>query len=300
MPELDFITADVFTDRMFGGNSLAVFPEPTDLPDDVMQKLARELNLSETVFVQPGDGPRQRRLRIFTPAREVPFAGHPIVGTAIILAGEGLLGPIEGTAEIVFDVKAGAVPVKIKRLGALFHAEFTAPQLPQTVATPLTRESFAQVISLDEERLARGIAGAAYSCGLPFVFVPVADRTALSQARIDPAAYDRCITPGPAKEVYVLTMDDWQSGREVYARMFAPAAGITEDPATGSAAAAAAGFLCAIQKPGDGTAHWTIAQGVEMGRPSLISVSARIDGGKIQSVEVGGSAVIVSRGSFSI
>lgn len=300
MPELDFITVDVFTDRKFAGNPLAVFPAPTELSGETMQKLARELNLSETVFVRPGDGLKARRLRIFTPAREVPFAGHPIIGTAIVLANEGLLGEIEGATEILFEVEAGVVPVKIKQLGELLHAEFTAPQLPREVQGTPSREILARVIGLDEDRLARGVAGASHSCGLPFIFVPVADRAALAEARIDPVAFERHVARGPAKEVYVLTMEDWQLGREVYARMFAPAAGIIEDPATGSAAAACAGFLSAIQEPGEGIARWTIAQGVEMGRPSLISLSARIEGGKIQSVEVGGSAVIVSRGSFFV
>jgi len=300
MPQLDFITADVFTDRKFAGNPLAVFPAPTELPGETMQALARELNLSETVFVQSGDSPRDRVLRIFTPAREVPFAGHPIVGTAVILANEGLFGTIDGVAEVLFNVQAGAVPVKIKRLGELFHAEFTAPQTPHRVEATPSRENIARVVGLDEEKLARGVAAASYSCGLPFVFVPVADRAALAEAKIDAAAFDRYVAPGPAKEVYVVTMEDWQNGREVYARMFAPAAGIIEDPATGSAAAACTGFLSAIQHPKDGVARWSIAQGVEMGRPSLISLSARIEGGKIQSVEVGGSAVIVSRGAFFI
>ena len=300
MPQLDFITADVFTDRKFAGNSVAVFPAPTELSAATMQALARELNLSETVFVQPGNGPRELVLRIFTPAREVPFAGHPIVGTAVILASEGLFGEIDGTTEVLFKVEAGAVPVKIKRLGELFHAEFTAPQLPHSVAGVPARENIARVVGLDEEKLARGVAAASYSCGLPFVFVPVADRAALADARIDLAAFERYVAPGPAKEVYVVSMADWQHGREIYARMFAPAAGIIEDPATGSAAAACAGFLSSIQRPEDGIARWSIAQGVEMGRPSLISLSARIEGGKIHSVEVGGSAVIVSRGVFSI
>ncbi|HXZ67577.1 MAG TPA: PhzF family phenazine biosynthesis isomerase, partial [Alphaproteobacteria bacterium] len=213
MPQLDFMTADVFTDRRFGGNSVAVFPAPTELSAETMQALSRELNLSETVFVQPGAGLRERALRIFTPAREVPFAGHPIVGTAVILASEGLFGTIDGSMDVLFKVEAGAVPVKIKRLGELLHAEFTAPQLPHSLAGVPARENIARVVSLDEERLARGVAAASYSCGLPFVFVPVANRAALANARIDPAAFERYVAPGPAKEVYVLSMEDWQHGR---------------------------------------------------------------------------------------
>jgi trans-2,3-dihydro-3-hydroxyanthranilate isomerase len=294
-----FITADVFTDRVFGGNPLAVFPDAAGIDPAAMQLVARELNLSETVFVLPPDDPRHTaRIRIFTPAMELPFAGHPTVGTAIILAQTGRLGP--DTEEIVLEEEVGPVPVRLERHpDGPMTAALSAPRLPAAVAQAAGAGDLSRVLGLDRSAIEEaGAAPGCYGAGVPFTIVPLRDSAALGAITFNRAAWNEVLRSTGAPHVYAVTMDDWAGGNEIRARMFAPAMEIDEDPATGAAATALAGFLADLLPPWTGTRRWVVRQGEEMGRPSLILLEADADAGTLGAVRVAGQAIIVSRGEF--
>ncbi len=290
---IDFVTADIFTDRPFSGNPVAVIPDGRGLTTGQMQRLAREFNLSETVFVLPAQDPdHHRRLRIFVPTAEIPFAGHPTIGAAMVLAATGGLELAGDRTAIVLETEAGPVPVTIAAEdGRPVAATLRAPEAP-TIRPAPPLATVAALLSLDPDQVLR--AGAA-SCGLPFVLVELEDRAALAAARIDPAVDQR---NGPdlwARDPYLFTADA-ANGFDIQARMFAPAAGIPEDPATGSAAAALGGWLGVNDPLEDGTLRRTIAQGIEMGRPSRLDVEVDKRAGQVIAVRVTGKAVLISEG----
>ncbi|MDQ6656564.1 MAG: PhzF family phenazine biosynthesis protein [Verrucomicrobiota bacterium] len=299
MHELTFHTLDVFTDRVFGGNQLAVFPEAPELDTTVMQAIAREFNLSETVFVRPPTREGAwRQLRIFTPGAELPFAGHPTVGAAQLLVELGI-APADnaGAASFAFDEGVGLVPVTVSRdaTGGYF-TWLTAARLPETGPPTLSREALAALLGispgeiLDDER----DKPCAYSAGVPFLFVPVRDAAVLARVSVDLTRWREIIAGTWAEDVYVFCLGERE--RTIRARMFAPAMGIAEDPATGSAAAAFAGYLW--ERSGR-AGNWTITQGVEMGRPSTLHVEM-LGTAKLERVRVGGSAVRVSQGTMRV
>ena len=300
MTQHAFITADVFTDRPFGGNPLAVFPEAA-VPPELMPRLAAELHLSETVFVLPPENPAHtRRLRIFTPAMEVPFAGHPTVGTAIILAETGQLGPIDRRLDIVFEEGAGPVPVTIERgADGRLTATLTSPRVPARLPGSLDVALLATAVGLKEMMLQSDVPPALYSAGVTFAIIPVRPEF-LSQASVDLGLWRSDLAQTPAQHLYLAALDDWADGREARVRMFAPAMGITEDPATGAAAAAFVGFIANRQNAGEGVTRWSLSQGVELGRPSRIEIGADIEDGKLIAARVGGTAVLMSRGAFDL
>lgn len=278
MTSADYHLLDVFTDTPFAGNGLAVFVDPPALTTGQMQTLAREINLSETVFVSPpGDATKAWPTRIFTPANELPFAGHPTVGTAVLLAELGLAQGRVVLAEGVGDV---ACVLDGNR------ATFTSARLPEPfdVASPA---ALAQAVGLTAEDLHPGFVASGWSCGVPFAFVPVRDRDAVGRSRVVASDIDAqfCVTA---------PLDD--SFTRWHCRMYAPAFGIAEDPATGSAAAAFAGVVGA-----HAVTEVTIDQGVEMGRPSKLFVTiGRDSAGRVTEVRVGGDAVVVGGGRLRV
>ena len=290
-----FITADVFTDQPFGGNPLAVLPDARDLSADQMQRLAREFNLSETVFVLPPEDPANtRRVRIFVPTREIPFAGHPTIGTALILATTGELELSEPRTDIVLEMEAGLVPVSIEvtdnRPGS---ATLTAPQKPTLRNVP-DHDVIAAMLSLGADQIIRAEVA---SCGNPFILVQVKDRSALERSTPDLALLGRVGDDVGTREPFVFT-DDAPHGVDFQARMFAPHSGIPEDPATGSAAAAFAGWLGHHDPMQNGTISKVIAQGIEMGRPSRLEIDVDKRNGDVTAVRVTGSAVLISEGEI--
>jgi trans-2,3-dihydro-3-hydroxyanthranilate isomerase len=296
-----FITADVFTETVFGGNPLAVLPDGRGLDGAQMQAIAREFNLSETVFVlPPEDAAHTRRLRIFTPASELPFAGHPTVGTALVLASLREI-ELEGTRTgIIFEEGAGPVPVEIEaEAGRARFAWLTAPKEPEFRDAP-DAAALAAMLSLapadlvTQQGLPRTV-----SCGLPFVVVQLRSRDALGRARLDRAAWERLLRGRWAELVYLFTEDTPESF-DFQARTFAPATGVEEDPATGSATAAFGGWLGRFRAEDDGRHHWRISQGIEMGRPSQLSVEAVREDGALRTVRVGGAAVRVTEGTIDV
>lgn len=312
-------TLDVFTDRIFGGNPLAVFPEATGIPDALLAPIARELNLSETVFVYPPTSPTgSRRVRIFTPGGEVPFAGHPTVGTAWLLVASGAVAAtpdaeahpsVEASAvEVVLEEEVGPVSVEVTlHAGRPRMARLTTAAAHREWPFPAGAEGAAAIVGLEPEEIGwdnpphRPIFA---SAGLPFLIVPVRDADALGRARLDEAARGRVLGPTPPATMVYLVAPAPESGTgsdaDLRARMFAPEIGVPEDPATGSACAALGGYLGARLGVAQGAEAWRVDQGVEMGRPSRLHLDVEVSGGGPTRVRVGGSCVQVARGEMTL
>ena len=290
-----FVTLDVFTDQALAGNPLAVVLEAEGLDTAAMQAIAREFNLSETVFVLPPTDARQRaRLRIFTPAQELPFAGHPTVGTAILLA---LEDPARGDARAFgLEERIGIVPCVVETLsdGSGGRARFKLPALPDYLGPGPEPAVLAALLGLEPGAIGTGRhVPSRHGVGPSFTFVPVASVAALDAARS---------AQGPEAQdgLYLYAPDPEGAGRSWRVRMFAPHLGVPEDPATGSAAAAFAGVLMQFEALGDGTHDVAIRQGDAMGRPSAIDLQLTLAAGALRSVEIGGSAVVVSDGRLRV
>lgn len=297
-----FYTGDVFTEKMFGGNPLAVFPQASGLTSEQMQKIAREFNLSETVFVLPPETPTgTRRLRIFTPGAELPFAGHPTVGTAYILAALGEISLTGAETKIIFEEGVGLVPVMIRAEdGKAVYSELTPAKLPEYGPPPPLNEKLAAMLSLDVADFfdSDNQQPQAISCGVGFLFIPLVSVEVLKKAKLNLQIWQEILADYFAPHVYMFVYEGGEEEAKVRARMFAPALGIEEDPATGSAATALAGYLAPRNLSQEGTSHWIIAQGVEMGRPSILHLEWDVSQGTITEIRVGGSSVLVSEGVF--
>ena len=298
-----FYTLDVFTDHAFSGNQLAVFPDASGIPAERMQAIAREFNYSETVFVLPPENPAcARKLRIFTPGAELPFAGHPTVGTSHILAAIGVVPAAEGRNEFILEEGVGPIRISVEvKGGEVTFAQFATAKLPERLQRGAGRDAIAAALSLSPaDILEDGVGPAAYSCGVPFLFARLRDVSAVSRAKVDQAAWDSAVTPGGVSEIYFFADGGQLPGSDIHARMFAPCFGIVEDPATGGAAVALAGYLRDLHRPADGTSRWLIEQGVEMGRASVLHLEADITDGAISAVRLGGQSVIVTEGQMEI
>lgn len=297
-----FYTADVFTDRIFGGNPLCVVPDGRGLSDAQMQAVAREFNLSETVFVlPPADPAHTRRLRIFTPATELPFAGHPTVGTAHILAEIGAIELRGASTSVVFEEGVGPVPVTIRsEAGKPVFAQLSAAKMPEFGPSPPDTREIAAMLSLSDGEILADPAPRAVSCGVPFLFVSLTGLDAARRVRLDRARWASVLAGYWAPQIFVICRETVSPGCDIHARMFAPAAGIDEDPATGAAATALAGYLAAGNGAGGGTRRWVVEQGCEMGRPSILEVEADLEGDAIVAIRVGGAAVTVTSGEIRV
>jgi trans-2,3-dihydro-3-hydroxyanthranilate isomerase len=293
-----YLTADVFTRQPLTGNPLAVFPEAKGLSSAEMQAVARETNLSETVFVFPPDNPAHtRKLRIFTPGGELPFAGHPTLGAAHVLAVTGRVPLPADTVELVLEEGVGPVRVTVTaRDGVPLLTQLQVARLPEEGPAPPPREALARVLSLRPDDLLFGEdRPEAWSCGVPFLFVPLRDEDSLDRVRIDLGAWEQQVASFWAPHLYLFVP---RPGPEIKARMFGPAMGIVEDPATGAGVAALAGYV-ARRNPKAQALRFTVRQGVKMGRPSTLLVEAdRADDGALRAVRVAGESVLVSEGSF--
>ena len=303
MTSVRFYTLDVFTDRRFGGNPLAVVLGGDGLAPDLMQTIAREFNLSETVFVLPATtADATHRVRIFTPVRELPFAGHPTIGTAILIAELGLARPSAAGLSVVLEEAVGLVPVLVRlESGRAAFAQLTTARVPQAGPAPPPAGELAALLSLPPESVLDGPVERpeAYSCGVPYLMVPVRDRASLARIEVAAERWRRTLGAYWAPDVYAFTRDP-ANPRSVRARMFATESGIVEDPATGSAAVALVGYLAGRESATDGTLLWTVEQGVEMGRPSLLYLEADLAAGAVQKVRLGGAAVRVAEGSLAM
>ncbi len=278
---VSYVIADVFTARAYGGNPLAVVPEAGGLDDAQMQAIAREFNLSETTFVTPGGGAGRFRVRIFTPGSELPFAGHPIVGTAVALRHLGRVA-----TEAVFELKVGPVKVALGDSGATF-ARDGAPEMRKVALPPAEIAALIGASALAGEPFEAGY-------GTAFLHIPLPDRAAVAHARLRRELWERAAPHLWGRGVYAFAVTGQEGGvTHIHARMFAPGLGVGEDPATGSAAA---GLVGALPGPAGGVHRVAITQGVEMGRPSLIEATATRIGGKVHGITIGGGAVVVGEG----
>ena len=301
---LNFHTLDVFTGTRFAGNPLAVVHEADALSDAQMQAIAHEFNLSESVFLLKSERPAHTaKARIFTPSRELPFAGHPTVGMATLLA--ELRTPMtngERDALIVLELKIGTVRVGVRqRAGEPPFAEFDVPKLPERGMAPPPADRLAASLGLIPSEIGfENHKPSLWSAGMPFVFVPVTDREAVDRATVVMQHFSQVFsgpTPGGA---FLYCRETVHTSSSFYARMFWPAAGMFEDPATGSAAAAFAGVVHHFDTLPDGLHRRVIEQGFAMGRPSLIALSLDVNGGKLKLARIGGSAVRVSEGTLEV
>lgn len=298
-----YYTADVFTDRRFGGNQLAVFPDAREIASDLMPQIAREFNYSETTFVLPPTDPSHTaRVRIFTPGGELQFAGHPTIGTAHVLATIGAIAITGPETPIVLEEGVGPVPVTIRATGGRPEfATLSVAKLPEVGPPPPKREALAAMLSLDASDVLDGdMSPEAVSCGTQFLFVPLRDRGAVARSRVRTDLWEATLRDYTTGNVMIFAMDAERPGSDIRARMYAPGIGVVEDPATGSAAVALGGYLAARDARFDGTLRWVIEQGFEMGRPSILEVEADKQGGKITAARVGGKTVMVCEGSMTL
>jgi len=296
-----YITVDVFTDRAFGGNPLAVVLDAGGLSTAQMQAIATEFNYSETTFVlPPRDAANDAQVRIFTPKHEIPFAGHPNVGTAFVLASRAAKPP----ARLKFEEGAGLVLVDILReAGRVIGAELTAPQALGKLSQFSAKQA-ASCISLtaDDVKTDRH-PPRIFSVGLPFLMVEVVTRAAVRRAQPDAAAFARSLPRDGAVGIYFYTRDVPAAEKpcDLQARMFFPgSSGLIEDPATGSATVAAAAMLADLAGERDGELKLRIGQGVDMGRPSLLLTRIVKADGAIVSAHVGGGCVPMMEGTFTL
>jgi trans-2,3-dihydro-3-hydroxyanthranilate isomerase len=289
-----FHTCDVFTESRFGGNPLAVVRNAEGLSDSQMQAIAREFNYSETVFLLPASDPgRAARVRIFTPGREVPFAGHPTVGTAFVLA--SCEPSLAGADQIILEARVGPVRVDVERdAQGVKLCRFTAPRLPQMGPPPPPREHLAAMLGLATSQVMDS--AEFWSCGLSFLVVPVSSVDALQRCKLDLRVWSDILAGYESKHIYPVA----QASGAWRVRMFAPDAGVPEDPATGSAAAAFAGWLACYAPEATRRSEFTLLQGEEIGRPSRIELRIDREGDRVTEVQVGGASVMVSQGTLLV
>ncbi|HVG52044.1 MAG TPA: PhzF family phenazine biosynthesis protein [Xanthobacteraceae bacterium] len=296
--QLHFVTVDVFADNQFGGNPLAVVLNAQGLETAQMQSIANEFNLAETTFVlPPKDAANTAHVRIFTPKAEMPFAGHPNVGTAFVLAQVGeSYGKLIADDEVRFEEKAGLVRIEfLKTRKSVTGARLAAPQpfvCGEEIAPKLVAEAVG--ISASDIETARH-APCLASCGTPFVMAELKNRAALASARSRPDVFERDLPISRATGVHLYVQENANEA-DIQCRMFAPLHGVYEDPATGSAAVALIGLLASLHPNRDVKLEKVFAQGVEMGRPSRLEAIAQKTAGSVTATYVGGRCVPVMHG----
>ncbi|MCP3980654.1 MAG: PhzF family phenazine biosynthesis protein [bacterium] len=300
----DFVTLDVFTDKMFGGNPLAVLPDARGLETEQMQAIAREFNYSETTFVlPPEDENNTRKVRIFTPMAEIPFAGHPNVGTAVALARLNLLGDAVAGQRLFFEEGAGVVALTLRGNGGeIDAAEFVAPQINQFEGDVPVDEA-AKSLGLKPEQVVEAHhQPTVMSVGVRFLYIELKDLDALAASEAAPGPVTRISASRGLDGVFAYVRMDEASknGVDFRARVYAPVHGVMEDPATGSANAGLANLLGSLNGDKDAKLEWNVAQGLEMGRPSRLHLTAERNGGEISEVRVAGGAVVACRGQINV
>ena len=295
MRAFNFETYDVFTADRFAGNPLAVIMNAEGLSGEEMQTITREYNLAETSFILPPEDPANTaRVRIFTPGYEMPFAGHPTVGTAIAIArARGLSG------ELQLELNAGLFPVSVEASDEGGFAEFANPNLPAQTGPAPAPELIEAALSLPEGVLDRGAAKVRrVGAGVDFIYCR-ASMEIVRDAKVNSAAWE-ALNIDEIVGIYLYTEGGEAKDAAYHSRMFAPGAGIVEDPATGSAAAALPGHIALSGELIDGEHRWVIEQGFEMGRPSRIRATVKAEAGAVQSVRIGGDAVKMQEGQIFV
>jgi len=299
---MQYYILDVFTQQQLAGNPLAVVCDADALDTDRMQAIAREFNLSETVFVMAAEHPaHSARVRIFTPKGELPFAGHPTVGAAILLS-QLKFGAVdtEHDAIIVLEENIGPIRVGVRMIpGAADYAEFDAPRMPSDAGAPAPEDRLAAALGLATSEIGfENHHPSRFSAGMPFTFVPVEGIEAIRRAHVVHAHWEEAFRGDDMMAAFVYCRETLRHNAAFHARMFAPMGGVHEDPATGAAAAAFAGVINRFDRPADGMGRYEIEQGFEMGRPSEIVLEAEISGREVTGLRIGGYAVRVMSGEL--
>jgi len=299
---------DVFTDRRLAGNPLAVILDGDDLEDDTMQAIAREMNLSETVFVQgSANAAYAARLRIFTPGRELPFAGHPTVGTAVALAElnhgtEHGAGQADMDLVCVLEENVGPVRCAVRlRAGEAGFAEFDLPRKPVQIELPLDRQGLADALSVKSTDIGfENHVASIWSAGVPFLMIPLHNLATVRNLEFDIALWEKAapFVEGSLASAYVYCRSGVNHQAKFHARMFSPDMGISEDPATGAAVAALSGAIRHFDALPDGHHPVLVEQGVEMGRPSFIHLHIDVKEGEIARARIGGQAIKIAEGTL--
>jgi trans-2,3-dihydro-3-hydroxyanthranilate isomerase len=295
--EANYFILDVFTDVPFGGNQLAVFPDAASIPEDKLQVIANELNLSETVFLYaPETETGDFKMRIFTPGQEMPTAGHPTIGTAHLLLNE-LYKPLKNTDVLILEQQVG--PISVTFLRESGHFSMLTMQQPNPIFGNLIqkRDMIAEMLSITEGELMSGMPIQCISCGNNFMYIPVASLDVLAKIKVRVDLLQRYANTIETQALYVFTTAT-DSEADTRGRMFAPIWGVQEDPATGSASGPLGCYLVR-HSLSDGKMI-TCEQGIEMGRPSTIKVQIGHENEVVNKVLVGGEAVLVGKGSLYV
>lgn len=302
MKTLKYYLLDVFTNEPFGGNQLAVFMDGNGLSTNQMQAIAKELNLSETVFLlSPISETSSYKLRIFTPETELPFAGHPTIGTAFLLAELGLVKTKTGCTEINLEENVGQITIHIYAENEKVIKVDMFQPIPQKLEKKLNKDQVAALLSLDIEDIHPTLPVEVVSAGIPFVYIPLISLQSIKNVKFRMDIWNEAFTThDDTKHIFVFSLEAENEEAHVHSRMFAPAMGITEDPATGSASGPLGYYLVSHQliEEKNGQYHFISEQGMEMGRPSMIEVSITKEADIIKEVKVGGSAIIMGEGTM--
>lgn len=298
-----YLHLDVFTGALFGGNQLAVFLDGRGLSQAEMQAIAREMNFSESTFVLPADDAECHcRVRIFTPAAELPMAGHPTVGTAFALARAGAVSPLDATVTLQLGV--GPTPVELLWEGHDLRFAWMTQPLPSFATPAVDPDALAAALRVARSSMHGQLPVRVVSCGVPYLIVPFEARSGVDAASLDVEAFDRCLSAAGLAPmgVYLFSLGPGaDDDAATYGRMFAPSLGVAEDPATGSASGPLGCYLVAegVVDPANAATIRNL-QGVKMGRPSVIHVSIATTGAVISGVRVGGTAVVAGEGTLFV
>ena len=303
MRKLRYHIVDVFTDRAFGGNPLAVFTNGRGISAELMQSIAKELNLSETTFVlPPGNPENDYQVRIFTPAAELPMAGHPTVGTSFILAREHMIElKSRGVTTIKLEEGVGTIPVDINFTDGAPDLIWMQQPLPSFGPRFEEPGAIAEMLSIPMAAVETAWPLEVVSCGVPFLFVPLRDLESARKIRLRPDVCERVLGESGVSGVFVFTKETELEGSSVHSRMFAPALGVSEDPATGGASGPLGCYLVRHKVFGEiKKAEFTSEQGIEMGRPSIIKIVIEQEAGEIRAVRVGGQCRFMGEGYLEV
>lgn len=300
MKKYRYHTLDVFTDVAFGGNQLAVFPDATEIPENNLQRIANELNLSETTFVYPSEHPNcDYKVRIFTPGQELPMAGHPTLGTAFVLAN---LQDLSNTNEMTLTLEEGVGPIKVDLEIENGSIGLITMQQPNPKISPPfeDRHSIAKLLSLNEEGLVDGLPVQVLDCGIPYMIIPVRDLKSVESIKFRLDIYDDLYKKYQIPFSLAYSLETVHAQNDVHCRMFAPEAGVLEDPATGSAHGPLGSYLATHKILGSGNIQFTSEQGYELGRHSELKVEILMNEDEIARVLVGGKCVPIGQGELKL
>lgn len=302
MRKLRYHIVDVFTDKAFGGNPLAVFTNGRGIEPEVMQSIAKELNLSETTFVLPPENPEHHyHVRIFTPAAELPTAGHPTIGTSFVLAREHMIELGEVESNILLEEGVGTIPVHLTFKNGEADLIWMQQPLPTFGARFEDRGLIAEMLSLAPDAIETRWPIEVVSCGVPFLYVPVKNLEAIRSIRFRLDVCERALRDLGVTEVFVFTTETEIAGSSVHSRMFAPLLGVWEDPATGIASGPLGSYLVRHEVfPVPETAEFTSEQGIELGRPSIVKIIIDNEAGDIRRVRVGGRCHFMGEGYLEV